>query len=435
MKGNRTAIVVGTGAGGAMMARELQGRYHVTLLEAGGAFKPFALPVNKLAGLRKTGLFLDERMIQPLLPAMRVARTAGGGPSADMVMVWGRGVGGTTTLATGNAVRCDGALKEIGIDLDNAFESLYKELPITTDHRSKWTGCTRRMWNVFEAMGLDPVVTPKFLDAHKCVGCGHCAIGCPTGAKWDTRALVDQAVAAGAELVTNCRVTGLEIEGRRVRAVHAKLHGRPVSYTADLIVLAAGGLGTPVILERSGIPCEKTLFVDPVLCVAGPLKGFGQDWQLLMPFISQQDGYILSPYMDYLSFFFNRDWRLPMKDIASVMIKLADDEAGSVDGRRIDKRMSDRDNANLQRAVAQCREILKRLGVPEDRQFLGTLNAGHPGGMLPLTKAARDTLHDPRLPENLYVADATILPKAMGNPPILTIMALAKKMAGMLQEQ
>ena len=169
-----------------------------------------------------------------------------------------------------------------------------------------------------------------------------------------------------------------------------------------------------------------------MLCVAGPLDGFGQDRQLLMPFISQQDGYILSPYMDYLSFFFNRDWRLPMRDIASVMIKLADDEAGCVDGRRIEKRLSTRDRAGLQRAVAQCREILERLGVPENRQFLGTLNAGHPGGMLPLTTAERDTLHDPRLPENLYVADATILPKAMGNPPILTILALAKKMASML---
>ena len=48
---------------------------------------------------------------------------------------------------------------------------------------------------------------------------------------------------------------------------------------------------------------------------------------------------------------------------------------------------------------------------------------------LPLTATEKDNLHSGRLPENLYVADATILPKAMGNPPILTIMALAKKIA------
>ena len=188
----------------------------------------------------------------------------------------------------------------------------------------------------------------------------------------------------------------------------------------------------PVILECSGIPCQKTLFVDPVLCVAGALPGLGQDRQILMPFISQQDGYILSPYMDYLSFFFNRRWHYPMKDLASIMIKLADEEKGSVSDRRVDKTMTDTDRANMRRAVAQSREILIRLGVPREKQFLGTLNAGHPGGMLPLREAQKDTLHDPALPGNLYVADATILPEAMGNPPILTIMALAKKIASVI---
>lgn len=67
------------------------------------------------------------------------------------------------------------------------------------------------------------------------------------------------------------------------------------------------------------------------------------------------------------------------------------------------------------------------MGVPGEKQFLGTLNAGHPGGMLPLTAAEKDSLHPAVLPENLYVADATLLPESMGNPPILTIMALAMK--------
>ncbi len=52
--------------------------------------------------------------------------------------------------------------------------------------------------------------------------------------------------------------------------------------------------------------------------------------------------------------------------------------------------------------------------------------------MLPLTEKEKDTLHSASLPNNLYIADSTILPAAMGNPPILTIMALAGKIASIL---
>lgn len=425
-KRKKRALIIGSGAGGAMMAKELQGKYQVTILEAGKEFKPFSYPVNFFAKLRKTGLLFDERLIRLLLPNMLIHKTR------DMVLVRGLGKGGTTTLATGNAVRCDGALRDLGINLDQEFEELYQELPITTDHQQRWTKTTRDMFTLFEDMGLEPVVTPKLLCAEKCIGCGHCAIGCPTNAKWDTRSLLDQAVEKGARLITGCKVSHLEIQNGRVTAVHAKKGLRRVKATADLVILAAGGLGTPVILEKSGIDCRKSLFVDPVLCVAGPLPGIRQDRQILMPFISQRDGYILSPYMDYLSFFFDKRWRLPMQNIASIMIKLADEEKGSTNGRHIDKSMSSLDNVHMEKAVAECREILSRLGIPEEKQFLGTLNAGHPGGMLPLTEQECETLHNPTLPENLYVADATILPKAMGNPPILTIMALAKKMAKLL---
>ncbi len=422
----KTAVVVGTGAGGAMMAKELQGRYQVTILEKGGEFRPFSLSVERMAKLRPSGLFFDERMIRMLIPNMLVEKTR------DMIMVRGIGLGGTTTLATGNAVRYDGALRQIGIDLDEQFDELYQELPITTDHQKHWTKTTRKMFRLFERMGLDPVVTPKLMDADQCIGCGHCAIGCRHDAKWDTRQLVDEAVSFGAELMTGTEVTDLEITGRQVSAVHARtVRGKRV-FHPDLVVLAAGGLGTPVILERSGIVCRKTLFADPVLCVAGPLEGLRQDRQLLMPFISQQDGYILAPYMDYLSFFFNKDWRLPMRDMASIMIKLADEEKGSVSGKRIHKQMTQTDTVRMEGAVRLAGRILEHMGIPEEKQFLGTLNAGHPGGMLPLARSEKDSLHPSLLPGNLYVADATILPKAMGNPPMLTIMALAKKIAAVV---
>ncbi|MBR6988287.1 MAG: hypothetical protein IKH95_00440 [Bacteroidaceae bacterium] len=55
--------------------------------------------------------------------------------------------------------------------------------------------------------------------------------------------------------------------------------------------------------------------------------------------------------------------------------------------------------------------------------------------MLPLTPAEAETLHSPLLPENLYVTDASILPQSLGLPPILTIMAMAKRIAKIIKEK
>ena len=150
-----------------------------------------------------------------------------------------------------------------------------------------------------------------------------------------------------------------------------------------------------------------------------------------MPFVVQRPGYIISPYFDYLSFLFDRRWRRPADGVLALMIKLADSENGRVPARgaRLDKRLTAEDRTRLAEAEALCRELLVRLGVDPADIFLGTLNAGHPGGMLPLTAEDAATLHPARLPANLYVADATLLPRSLGNPPILTILALARRVA------
>lgn len=38
------------------------------------------------------------------------------------------------------------------------------------------------------------------------------------------------------------------------------------------------------------------------------------------------------------------------------------------------------------------------------------------------------------LPDNLYVADASLLPQSLGLPPMLTIMALAKQISRRIQD-
>jgi len=113
------------------------------------------------------------------------------------------------------------------------------------------------------------------------------------------------------------------------------------------------------------------------------------------------------------------------------MIKLADEERGGLArrGARLDKRLAAEDRRRRAEAEAVCRRLLEGLGADPRELFLGTLNAGHPGGMLPLSAAEAASLHPSRLPANLYVADATLFPRSLGAPPILTILALARKVA------
>ena len=434
----KKAIVVGSGAGGATIAKELQGRFEVTVLEAGREFAPFGarfgLEIEKLAKLRHFGLLFDEREIRFAIPAFQIRKAAGG-----MVLINGSGLGGTTTLCTGNALRMDRDLKALGIDLETEFEEVYREIPVTTEHQKRWHKVTRRLFEIFQELGLDPQPLPKMGEYRRCLHCGNCQLGCPYGVKWDSRRFLREAQERGAQVVSGRRVERVVIEGGRAVGVQVKQalgsHNAGSHFLgADLVVLAAGGFGTPVILDQSGISCEPRLFVDPVLCVAARAPRCKQHKELAMPFVAARERIILSPYFDHLSFFFNPHWRLPAGDIVSIMIKLADEEMGRISSRGVEKGLTEQDRLRLEEGAALCREILGRFGAREREMFQGTVIAGHPGGMLPLSEEDAASLHPARLPENLYVADATLFPKSLGNPPILTIVALAKRIAKVCRE-
>ncbi|HEY6950808.1 MAG TPA: GMC family oxidoreductase N-terminal domain-containing protein, partial [Bacteroidota bacterium] len=210
----KTAIVVGTGAGGATAAKELQGRYDVTILEAGGEFRPFTWNLSTVGRIKKTGLMFDEREINLLFPAMNVRRT-----KERMVLVRGLGLGGTTTLATGNGLRMDGALRKIGINLKAEYDELEREVPISTSHQRRWRTTTRRLFDICREMDLDPRPTPKMGDNKKCINCGRCILGCQHAAKWDSRQFLDLAVSRGAKLVTRSAVEKIVIENHKATGV------------------------------------------------------------------------------------------------------------------------------------------------------------------------------------------------------------------------
>lgn len=422
----KKALVIGSGAGGATVAKELQGRFDVTVLEAGEEFRPFSFNLSFIEKLKKTGLFFDEREIQLLFPKMKIRKTPD-----KMVLVNGITTGGTTTLATGNALRQDNDLVELGINLDEEFAELAREIPISTGHQKFWREPTKKLFAICQEMGLNPRPTPKMGNYQHCRNCGNCVLGCRYGIKWDSRQFLKTAIDNGAKILMGCQVEKVVIENDQANGLQTRMGWRRKFFPADLIVLAAGGLGTPAILQNSQIDCEPKLFVDPVLCVATEWQNAFQNKEISMPFVVQRDHLILSPYFDHLSYFFNKNWKARAKDILSLMIKLADSTAGSVSSNNIKKTLTAQDNERLQQGVEICTEIFRRLGIENSRIFFGTMNAGHPGGMLPLTADDAKSLHNPRLPENLYIADATLFPNSLGNPPMLTIMAMAKRVSKM----
>jgi choline dehydrogenase-like flavoprotein len=350
-------------------------------------------------------------------------------------MVRGVGVGGTTTIATGNGIRMDQDLQALGLDLDEEFDELAREIPVSTAHRRGWHATTRHLFRVFEELHLDPVPMPKMGAPDRCRHCGRCVLGCPEGVKWDARRFVDDALRLGASLRTRTPVDHVVVRGGAAEGVVVRRGRHDRFLPADLVVLAAGGLGTPPILERSGIACEPTLFVDPVLTIAGRRSGAWQCKEIEMPFVSQRDGFILSPYFDHLSFLLEPTWRAPARDLVGVMVKIADAGVGRVTPSGTDKGLTAVDVSRFEEGIELCEEVLHRFGVEGGRTFRGTLNAGHPGGTVPLSASDVATMHPPRLPENVYVADASLLPRSIGNPPILTIAALAKRVARVCVER
>lgn len=188
----KSAIVAGTGAGGATVAKELQGHFNVTILEAGREFSPFSRDLSTVCRMKKFGLLFNESEISLLFPTMKIR-----GTRDVMTLVKGTGLGRTTTIATGNSLRLDEVLRKHGIDLAREYDELEGEIPITTSHQNRWHKTTRRLFEICKDMHLDPRPTPNMGDNGKCQSCRRCVLGCVHGAKWDAGEFTNLAVANG----------------------------------------------------------------------------------------------------------------------------------------------------------------------------------------------------------------------------------------------
>jgi choline dehydrogenase-like flavoprotein len=422
------AIVVGSGAGGATAARKLvENGYEVTLLEAGKPFSPLTHKVSWLSGLRGSFLLKDAGAIKHVFPHYGVD-SAG----SDLTLFRGITEGGCTSISCGNMVRAENGLKEIGLDLSAEFEEIENSLTIAPIPRERWRPLTQQMFDKAQELGYSPKPTPKVDDLAKCVGCGYCELGCTTGAKWDSRCLYSDLLGKGVTIRIGTPVQKVLLEGNR--AVGVEAHGE--KFSADVVVLAAGGVGTAQILKASNMQAKDNLWIDIVLTVGGIQKGARMLNEPPMAWYIKKDNYILSPYFDILSYWFHRPWKnVAAEDRVGMMIKLADSENGAVlaDGT-VTKELTKADIDGLEGAKVEAKRIMESSGVAGP--FVdGIVHGGHLGGTVPLTSADVDSMHPAELPMGLWVADLSLLPRSQGLPTMLTTMALSLRVAKKILEE
>ena len=74
-----------------------------------------------------------------------------------------------------------------------------------------------------------------------------------------------------------------------------------------------------------------------------------------------------------------------------------------------------------------CRQILKEAGADPGSIFMTPLRGTHPSGTVRLGTKLDDNLQTGY--PGLYVCDASVFPEALDRPTVLTIIALAKRLA------
>jgi len=95
---------------------------------------------------------------------------------------------------------------------------------------------------------------PMARNVRGCVNLGLCNFGCPSNAKQSTLlTYVPRAERAGARVLAETRATAVLHEAGRVTGVRAVAEGRALTVCAPIVCLAAGVLGTPVLLRASGL--------------------------------------------------------------------------------------------------------------------------------------------------------------------------------------
>ena len=467
--------VIGTGAGGAPLAKELaEGGMQVVMLEEGRRFTA------------------DDYDARPREMSSLLYRDAGQTTTVGntpILLPLGQTVGGTTLINSGTCFRTPEpvlalwrerfGLEELtSAELDPYFRRVERELSVAQVPPELAGNNALVVKRGADALGWSGDFI--YRNAKGCIGSGVCAFGCPTNAKQHTGiTYVPRAWDAGATTYSQVRAEEIVIRDGRARGVVARTAGGgTLRVEADTVVVACGAIHTPLLLRRNGLggrsgELGENLAIHPATGVRALFaeeiamhRGVPQSYYI-DEFADEGimfEGAAGPPDYLAMSFPFTREKHralmLKFLNLAQFGVMVSDLSRGSVRtrGGRVEIRydVCREDVATLVKGIELLARLYWEAGAervflpvaggteqlePSDAPLAGrdlrpsdfTLMAFHPLGTARADADPDRGVVGPDLAvhgvEGLYVSDASAVPSSLGVNPQITIMALATRLA------
>lgn len=401
-------IIVGSGPGGASLARELaRNNKRILILEKGQYDIDINIPKMLL---RNEMMFI------------------GGGRT----LVRGVRQGGTSVLYYGTSY--DPPLEKfsaLGIDLAEDFQAVKSELPIAplADHLIG-PSASRIMKSALE-LGYQWTKVDKFIRQDLCSPGNY-----PFEALWTALDYLKDAIGYGAAFISGADVQRVLLDGQEAVGVEYKLNGKLVKAYGNKIILSAGGLGTPVILQRSGVKgAGEGFFCDPVVIVQGTAHDIkaGNEIPMAAGCVFEKEGFLLTdltlPRLVYQLFSIQAlhpHKVLNYNKTISIMIKARDAIGGRISANgKVFKKYTKEDEQKMSNGMQTAKRIMLNAGAEDIYSTVWT--SAHPGGTVRIGELLNSNLETEY--KNLYACDCSVIPFPWGLPPTLTILALARRLA------
>ena len=481
-------VVVGSGAGGAVAATTLaEAGRDVVLLEE-GPHVPDTGQMRPSESVRNS--WRDG--------AVTLALGLGGSPSINVTS--GRCLGGSSTATGGVCFRIpdhvlegwvrDGLGELTPAKMQPWFEKVERDVhveEVPVELRSKST----HLFGVGLAKLGEPL-KPMRRNTRGCNGCGRCNFGCPHHAKLSVDvSYLPRALAQGARIYTGALIERVDFSGTRATGVSGRVLNRDtfkpgpaLTVRAKQVVLAAGAMFNPKILNQSGLrhpAIGSHLSLHPSFRVIGrfdePVRGwegamqsaYGDQYEksdgMLFNSVFVPNGVLAATLPGFGATHAKLRAQIPHLGIFGGM--LHDDAMGRVRsgfGREpiLTYRMSPRDRARIPTLLRRMGEIWFAAGAKEI--FLPVFGAPGqtpdsfarfdltrvPGRLLecssqhPLGTCAmgpdekRSVVNDRGQvwgTQGLHVVCGSIMPSSLGVNPQLAIMTMAMRISTMLADQ